>query len=797
MKVLSLFDGISCARLALERAGIKVEKYYASEIDKYAIAVAQKNYPDTIQVGDVNNLNYLELLDVDIVMGGSPCFPAGTLVFTDDGFLPIENIRVGMKVLTHTGAFKPVLRIGSKTTYELQQLSGGGCANLSCTPNHPFYVRDMKRRGHISKRTFGEPYWLAAENIQKQMVSSIVPRLTGEPYKDKPFWYFIGRYVGDGWYEKTKRKWRKDSYSYKVIICDSHDKFDELNALFKEMGCHYGYTKERTVYKFRICQKWLVDFVEQYVGNGAPNKRVPSILFQQPAEHKVAFLRGLLDSDGYVRNGVYKITSTSKELVYGVKFLVMELFGVLPQVHYTHRPEQTVIEGRVVNQHHTWEVKWYDSHKKQEKYAYKDGIFWSYLRRNHHWNKCVRVYNLEVADDNSYTADTMIVHNCQDLSIAKQNREGLRGERSKLFWKYVEALEVIKPKWFLLENVASMKNEDRDAITETLRKLYPETECIMINSALVSAQQRKRYYWTNWHNTQPADKGIVLRDILENAQPIKADKSRAVLSSAGRTTEREYFKKNQGTMVAEPLELVPFVEDKLPEIKKKFGELPQMFNPYNKSKITDKAPTQTAQSGGQTNSSTVLMFEPVKIDNYFRKYGTKGKIMSEDTEKTKCLTASAGCGGGNTPLVAEPIKPNRVGGFYNQVTRWGIYDEDGTSPTLTASMGMGGGFVPFVPERIGQKEGLGKGQANRIYSVRGKSVCLNANGGGSGAKTGLYKVDLPDGDYIIRKLTPVECERLQTLPDGWTDNISNSQRYKAIGNGWTVDVIAHLLKGIK
>lgn len=86
---------------------------------------------------------------------------------------------------------------------------------------------------------------------------------------------------------------------------------------------------------------------------------------------------------------------------------------------------------------------------------------------------------------------------CQDLSIAKQNREGLRGARSGLFWKYVEALEVIHPKWFLLENVASMRNEDRDAITETLRKIYPETECIMINSALVSAQQRKRYYWTN------------------------------------------------------------------------------------------------------------------------------------------------------------------------------------------------------------------------------------------------------------------------------------------------------------
>ena len=105
---------------------------------------------------------------------------------------------------------------------------------------------------------------------------------------------------------------------------------------------------------------------------------------------------------------------------------------------------------------------------------------------------------------------------CQDLSIAKQNRQGLRGERSGLFWKYVEALETIRPKYFLLENVASMKNEDRDAITATLSRIYPETECIMINSALVSAQRRKRYYWTNWHVEQPEDKGIVLKDILEH-----------------------------------------------------------------------------------------------------------------------------------------------------------------------------------------------------------------------------------------------------------------------------------------
>ena len=98
------------------------------------------------------------------------------------------------------------------------------------------------------------------------------------------------------------------------------------------------------------------------------------------------------------------------------------------------------------------------------------------------------------------------------------------------------------------------------------------------------------------------------------------------------------------------------------------------------------------------------------------------------------------------------------------------------------------------PVRIGH---YGKGgQGQRIYSVYGKSVTLSANGGGQGAKTGLYKIDLPNGDYIIRKLTPVEAERLQTLPDNYTAGISNTQRYKCIGNGWTVDVIAHILGGL-
>lgn len=86
------------------------------------------------------------------------------------------------------------------------------------------------------------------------------------------------------------------------------------------------------------------------------------------------------------------------------------------------------------------------------------------------------------------------------------------------------------------------------------------------------------------------------------------------------------------------------------------------------------------------------------------------------------------------------------------------------------------------------------GQANRVYSVKGKTVCLTSQSGGGGAKTGLYKIDLPDGDYYIRPLTPVEAERAQTLPDNYTDGIAKTNRYKCIGNGWNVETIAHIFK---
>lgn len=330
---------------------------------------------------------------------------------------------------------------------------------------------------------------------------------------------------------------------------------------------------------------------------------------------------------------------------------------------------------------------------------------------------------------------------CQDLSIAGK-RKGLAGERSGLFYKFVEAIEVIKPRYFLLENNYGMPQEAYEEMSK-LMGCYP----IMINSALVSAQTRKRFYWTNIgpqeYNLfgfptvvipQPDNKGILLRDVLESGYA-PDEKSRCIQSSIGRTTEREYFKKNQGQMVAEPI--------KIPEnTVKGYAEI----SPGECMDLT------------HLNSKT-----------------RRGRAMKE---KCNCLQTQS--------EFYQYIKPCALRNRGN-----GKQAEFNNTDKANALTSVQTDSMVLEPKQLGHISNT-NAQANRVYSVHNKSVTLKANGGGGGAKTGLYKIDLPDGEYLIRKLTPIECERLQTLPDGYTEGVSNTQRYKAIGNGWTVDVIAHI-----
>ena len=279
---------------------------------------------------------------------------------------------------------------------------------------------------------------------------------------------------------------------------------------------------------------------------------------------------------------------------------------------------------------------------------------------------------------------------CQGFSFAGKQLN-FEDKRSKLFFDFVRAKEELKPKYFLLENV-KMKKEHQNVISK-----YLGVEPIEINSALVSAQNRKRLYWTNIPGIeQPEDKQVYLKDILESGE-VNRDKSYCIDASYYKGVDlKTYFEKHRRQLVFESTQRIDVIG--------KGGQGQRIYD------INGKSVALSALGGGQGAKTGLYL------------------IVGEATKKGYAI----------------------------------INKNEGVDLTFINS------------------------KTRRGRRMKDKSNCLTAAN---------YDYCWYDG-VTVRKLTPIECERLQTLPDNFTEGISNSQRYKALGNGWTVDVIAHILSHI-
>lgn len=258
----------------------------------------------------------------------------------------------------------------------------------------------------------------------------------------------------------------------------------------------------------------LVSFVEK-IGRGARNKVVHPDLWQETKENVRSYLNGLWDSDGWYKTETktYKLTTTSRELAIGVQQLIVSLYSRPVRMEYTERPKTTTIEGRTVNQSDTYTIEYKLDTRKQDKAFFDNNHAWIPAKRNVATENKRTVYNLEVEIDNSYTANNVVVHNCQGFSLSGKGL-AFDDPRSKLYFEYERLLNEVSPKYWLLENVP-MKMEHQNVISSRLG-----VSPITINSSLVSAQSRKRLYWTNIAGVgQPENKKIYLKDIIESVNP--------------------------------------------------------------------------------------------------------------------------------------------------------------------------------------------------------------------------------------------------------------------------------------
>ena len=303
---------------------------------------------------------------------------------------------------------------------------------------------------------------------------------------------------------------------------------------------------------------------------------------------------------------------------------------------------------------------------------------------------------------------------CQGFSFAGKQLN-FDDPRSKLFFEFVRLKNECNPTYFLLENV-KMKKEYQDVITEHLG-----VEPIEINSNLLSAQNRKRIYWTNIPGVSiPNDKGILLKDIVHENESI---------DTALNGNYAEWFAKNAEF-----------------QLSKKYSSL-----------SPDKAITMTARQYASWNGN--YWFEI--LSEYIVPFDKTLQILDKEVQR------------GKVGYFRKDSQANRV--YY-------IHDK---AITLTGEAGGGAAkmgqylFGCITPDRIEKRQnGQRFNDGKKFYTLTAQDK---------------HRV-LIEG--YIRKLTPIECERLQTVPDNYSAIVSKSQRYKMLGNGWTVDVIAHIFGGL-
>lgn len=360
---------------------------------------------------------------------------------------------------------------------------------------------------------------------------------------------------------------------------------------------------------------------------------------------------------------------------------------------------------------------------------------------------------------------------CTRWSIAQKNDRETQpnsGLGWELFLNYKIAYDKYKPDYFLYENNKSASQAIKDEIAKELCVVVPDLftpdnghRMTHINSALVSAQQRERFYVTNFGEIYlPQDRGILLCDVLDGVTD--RDKARTVLSSIGRTTTREYFKKSQNTMSFEPIRIPEYgKQDKARPLNAHYsnncgGFEHRMFSPNPNKQQVDMI-AQPVRIGCYPSPDGTL-----KNSQGMRLYGIDGKSVN--------MTAQGGGLGAKSGLYAIPVNTNK----------------DGKRQTIKAQYFA----TPIEWDELGRPTKAVSGADGKTYTV------YEVKDGFITIRDKQYPIKLPDGFYIIRKLTVSECKRLQTVPDWYEFPVSDTQAYKMLGNGWTIEVIKHLLSHI-
>lgn len=465
MKFIDFFAGIGGFRRGMELAGhecvgfCEFDKFAtASYISMHLLTDEQRKALEDIPIkkrqkeilkeeyrngewyaNDIRRVYAGDIPKADCWCFGFPCFAKGTYILTEKGYIPIEDVSVGDKVLTHKGRWRKVTATMHRDGARLWDVNGFGILPTRTTAEHPYYVTKPDQPMEFKKVEQLDDSWYS---------TMVLPDAESDGYS-KEMWWIIGRYLADGW--RVERKDRPSGG--RIVFAISDDKRTEFEQRLREAKLHGTYTKERTCGKYHVCNNQLYEYLEKF-GKYAHGKRIPREALCLPREKAKYFFDGYMSGDG--RSDREEATSTSAALILGMCIIAQRLGKSVPAVYYTRRDEKCVIQGRECRQRDTYTFR---ISSKSVKGHYRARYVCRELYQPTESDDFGTVYNISVEEDNSYVANGAIVHNCQDISVAGK-QAGFQGNRSSLFFRVMylvgQLKEEDKPAYLFIENVKNL-----------------------------------------------------------------------------------------------------------------------------------------------------------------------------------------------------------------------------------------------------------------------------------------------------------------------------------------------------
>ena len=555
---LDLFSGIGGNTLAL-RDYIKTIAYCEFERHAQGVLLSRMRAGDIEPApiwDDVTTLGKAQLgCPIDIVLGGFPCFVAGTLIQTKTGLRPIELLELGEEVLTHKGRWKPIIQKHITENRQTRMVKGLGIVPIETTDEHPFYTIVQNRKWDNDKRSYKrqytEPTWTDAKNLQKDtMLSQVLPE-EHEIEGDSDFWWIVGRYVADGWL--VNRLDRGDGRTCRVVICENKLHANPLRERISRKF-HCTTSEERTCTKFHICNKDFAEFLKP-VGRGAENKEIPPDWLGMSTEQAKAFLDGYFTGDGSKQGNRFRATTVSAKLAIGISLLIQRAYGVCASIYFDERPRKCVIEGREVNQRDTYTIA-YSIRSKSTKSIVSGNYGWKPFRETFETRRTATVYNIGVEGDESYVANGAIVHNCQDISVAGKGAGITPETRSGLFYQILRLVKELRPSFVFLENVPAIRTRGLNVVLYELTQAGYDLRWTMLSAASVGACHKRERWFLLAHHRQERGQGSG----LEALQGL----SRVSWSEDVRRSEDQAFRPNLfEPKLCRSLHDVPFTLERL------------------------------------------------------------------------------------------------------------------------------------------------------------------------------------------------------------------------------------------